>query len=358
MNAFVFPVLTDQTWGVLSLLLAGVISLWLLFQLRSRGHTVVETPVVDPPASAPEEMVSFATVIAAYESRRRSCEANRARIEGRLLELSEMRLESWEVCELRAFVSPTEVANLAATVGMPAESSWDAIVDAIRKAGSHSAAEFVRRRKGAEPFVPYREVLRDVAKKVGAKFAPKDLDATVEKAIITSSLEQALSRATPDQHAALIQQIDADTRKMGGLVAGAAGTVAVANLSGFGLYVAASSVVGAVTSAVGVTLPFAVYTGMSTTIATLIGPVGWLAIIIAAVTVAGSINYKKTIPAVMAIAQSRLRLIAERDQATWALIAEKDKLADAEANVAELAALVERMRAQGLNFVPRSSVPL
>jgi len=61
---------------------------------------------------------------------------------------------------------------------------------------------------------------------------------------------------------------------------GAATTLAAlgaAQASGFGVYLGATTALGFVSHAVGVTLPFAVYTGMSSTIAFLIGPVGFLA---------------------------------------------------------------------------------
>ncbi|WP_165750537.1 hypothetical protein [Cellulophaga sp. Z1A5H] len=49
-----------------------------------------------------------------------------------------------------------------------------------------------------------------------------------------------------------------------------------AQLSGFGVYLLASSTLGAITSVLGVTLPFAFYTGMSSAISFVIGPVGFL----------------------------------------------------------------------------------
>ena len=51
----------------------------------------------------------------------------------------------------------------------------------------------------------------------------------------------------------------------------------VANAAGFSIYGASSTALGFVTHAAGISLPFATYTGMSQTIAFLIGPVGWLA---------------------------------------------------------------------------------
>ena len=55
------------------------------------------------------------------------------------------------------------------------------------------------------------------------------------------------------------------------------GTLAGANFAGFGLYVMASTVVGGIASAIGLTLPFAVYTGMSSVLSVITGPVGWIA---------------------------------------------------------------------------------
>ena len=49
-------------------------------------------------------------------------------------------------------------------------------------------------------------------------------------------------------------------------------------ISGFGVYLMASTVLGGLTSVLGITLPFAVYMGMSQMIALAIGPVGWLAL--------------------------------------------------------------------------------
>jgi hypothetical protein len=53
--------------------------------------------------------------------------------------------------------------------------------------------------------------------------------------------------------------------------------LSAAQASGFGVYMGATTALGLISHAVGVTLPFAVYTGMTSTIAFLIGPVGFLA---------------------------------------------------------------------------------
>jgi uncharacterized protein YaaW (UPF0174 family) len=57
----------------------------------------------------------------------------------------------------------------------------------------------------------------------------------------------------------------------------AIGTLAGANFAGFGLYVMASTFMGGITSVIGVTLPFAFYTGMSSVLSVVTGPIGWIA---------------------------------------------------------------------------------
>ena len=51
----------------------------------------------------------------------------------------------------------------------------------------------------------------------------------------------------------------------------------VAQASGFSVYLGATTALGFLTHAVGITLPFAVFTGMTSTIAFVIGPAGWCA---------------------------------------------------------------------------------
>ena len=56
---------------------------------------------------------------------------------------------------------------------------------------------------------------------------------------------------------------------------GTVGALALAEMSGMGLFIMASTFVGGLTSILGITLPFAFYTGMSSFLAFVTGPVGW-----------------------------------------------------------------------------------
>lgn len=53
-------------------------------------------------------------------------------------------------------------------------------------------------------------------------------------------------------------------------------TLGAAQASGFGIYLLATSTIGAISSTLGITLPFALYTTMSSAISLIIGPVGFL----------------------------------------------------------------------------------
>lgn len=57
------------------------------------------------------------------------------------------------------------------------------------------------------------------------------------------------------------------------------GIMTAARMSGFGVYLMASTVLGGLTSAIGITLPFGIYMGMSQAIALVLGPVGWAALV-------------------------------------------------------------------------------
>ena len=106
-------------------------------------------------------------------------------------------------------------------------------------------------------------------------------EAFLSQAIIIAALQRMKPR---ERMKFFEQQINASAMvrdaKIGGTtLTGPATTFALlgaAQASGFGVYVASTTALGFLTHAVGITLPFAVYTGMTSTIAFLIGPAGWL----------------------------------------------------------------------------------
>ena len=81
----------------------------------------------------------------------------------------------------------------------------------------------------------------------------------------------------------------------------------LAQASGFGVYLAATTALGFLTHAVGVTLPFAVYTGMTSTIAFVIGPAGWIGAGLWAAWRLTGPEWKRLVPALLYIAATNAR---------------------------------------------------
>lgn len=90
----------------------------------------------------------------------------------------------------------------------------------------------------------------------------------------------------------------------GSSLAGPAATLTLlgaAQASGFGVYLAATTALGFLTHAVGITLPFAIYSGVTSTIAFLIGPVGWLSAGVWGAWKLTATEWKSLVPAIVYI---------------------------------------------------------
>lgn len=88
-----------------------------------------------------------------------------------------------------------------------------------------------------------------------------------------------LEQLSPEQRQKLVMEmrrVPDDPRLESLLLSGSVMTAA--KMSGFGVYLLASTILGGLTNALGITLPFAIYMGMSQTIALILGPVGWAAL--------------------------------------------------------------------------------
>ena len=139
--------------------------------------------------------------------------------------------------------------------------------------------------------VGYEFLLRETCKKLTIGRFGVDSIYLLEVYLYEKVIVQALSAMAADErHAFLTRQIDLSnlygttfeaSKSMSspgvGGPATTLGALAAAQASGFGVYLGATTAFGFVSHAVGVTLPFAAYTGMTSTISFLIGPLGFLA---------------------------------------------------------------------------------
>jgi uncharacterized protein YaaW (UPF0174 family) len=299
-------------------------------------------------------MVSFAEVREEYERRVSNWHAESKILAKQQVDLDALDYRSLNANEVLNHATSDERINLATILGIAADSSSDVMIDALRKAGSHSVTSLVR---GSH--VPYEEVVKDVAIKLGAKppiTATTAVD--LERLAISAAFDSMLSKSSPEQRKVILAEIASKQGQSSTDVMTAAGGLALANLSGFGLYVAASSALSAITGAIGLTLPFAVYTGMSSILAAITGPVGWVTLLSAAIYKMGSTDYKKTIPGVIAISSSRARLIADREEKLERLEKQRHQLEIRTYALQDLRAFLERMRESGPDHrVPKASVP-
>lgn len=108
-------------------------------------------------------------------------------------------------------------------------------------------------------------------------------DQEIESAVVEKLFKKMIDKASPEQRQQILMEFDRHTDdpsvagvlKTGGSIAGG---MLLARMSGFGVYLMASTVLGGATSALGITLPFAAYIGVSQAIALLLSPIGWVAL--------------------------------------------------------------------------------
>jgi uncharacterized protein YaaW (UPF0174 family) len=133
----------------------------------------------------------------------------------------------------------------------------------------------------------WKQVVTDVADRIGINWSEilngrkwDDLSTQeIENAVVLKQFKNMLEQLTSEQRQQImtdLQRESDDPHFENFLLTG--GGMLAAKMSGFGVYLLASTVLGSITGALGITLPFAVYMGVSQTIAFILGPVGWAAL--------------------------------------------------------------------------------
>lgn len=133
----------------------------------------------------------------------------------------------------------------------------------------------------------WKQIVTDVADHVGINWSEilngrswQDLSAQeIEAAVVVKQFQHMLEQLEPEQRQQILMELqrESDDPHLEGLLLGG-GAMLAAKMSGFGVYLLASTLLGSLTGALGITLPFAVYMGVSQTIAIVLGPVGWTAL--------------------------------------------------------------------------------
>lgn len=161
---------------------------------------------------------------------------------------------------------------------------------------------------GCEP--GYREIVEHIAQHLHVSYSKYTFISDLEIKISQKVLETVWEKMTPKQR----EEMEAELKKAaqqydktGSLVTSGSifATLTAAKLSGFGIYLLSSTALGALTGAMGIALPFAVYMAMSMAIKTIIGPVGWIGATLLALWQSGESNKERLIPAIVYICMLR-----------------------------------------------------
>lgn len=126
----------------------------------------------------------------------------------------------------------------------------------------------------------YNQVLDKLIKKKNLNIDSTDTIQQKEEKILLYKFKKFVDNLSPEEKEKFETEIQKYAKENGigkdqVLSVGAISTLAIANLSGFGLYLMASTIVGGLTSILGITLPFVFYTSMSSVLSIITGPIGW-----------------------------------------------------------------------------------
>lgn len=142
----------------------------------------------------------------------------------------------------------------------------------------------------------YKQIVTDVADQIGIDWESclngRDWhelpEQDIENAIVANMFDMCLNSMGQEDRQKMAENLKLDDDTLEGILTKqvpVAVLMAAGKLSGFQIYLMATTAVGAVSTAIGVTLPFALYTALTSGIKVLLGPVGMLAL-------AGSIAYQ------------------------------------------------------------------
>lgn len=186
------------------------------------------------------------------------------------------------------------------------ESTIDSIIDSFWWNCQNTAYYYL----GYRP--TYLDIIRKVADHLKVAYLANDVPSQIEIAIAQKTLQKLWERLTPLQRKEMEEQWRTAAQgfdKTGSVFASGSifATLTAAQLSGFGIYLLASTSLGAITGAIGIALPFAVYTTMSSAIAAIIGPVGWLGAGLFTLWALNEPNHTRLVPAILYVCMLRAR---------------------------------------------------
>lgn len=175
--------------------------------------------------------------------------------------------------------------------------------DAIRSAGSWTLGETRT----------YPAVIRGLAEKLDVKVASAAGTREIESALVAHLWHRTEEKLSPADKQELHRKVEEEARKHGKTIVGElgiAGVLGAAQLSGFGVYMLGSTLLG------GLGLGFGVFTALSSFISFAIGPPGWILLGLGTLINLTGPNYKKILPVAILVATGRAELVEKEIEAT------------------------------------------
>lgn len=230
--------------------------------------------------------------------------------------LDVLRAPAWTELDLNAFLdslSGVELSSLRTAVKLDQANAAQAGVAEIKKQlHKHSNHLFARQLNSADN-IQYHDKVKWVARKAGVHDEVIESQSTfvIERELSKKLFSDLWDKLNQEQRKQLLAQLDptgsikdvAGTVALGGSAALALLSATV-SMSGFAFYTAMSIAISQLAAAFGITLGIGAYTGMSSLVAFLAGPVGWAIAAVAGaagLAVAGRADLQATTAAVLQI---------------------------------------------------------
>lgn len=222
----------------------------------------------------------------------------------------------FSLLQLLSMANEEERAGLEKFVGTSFESPEQFDLT-VRKKATHDIRSLIKRIKGVEKefsIASYSDMLDLVGNKLKLKREGR-IDRDFEAHLVKTAFDKMVESMDEKDRKLLEHEIakyaDAHLGKKNLTFALSSSGLVAANLGGFATYTMASSLLAGVSSSLGVGLPFAAYTTLSSALSAVMGPIGIITLGSWGLHKITSPNIKVTILTVLAVASIRERLMFE-----------------------------------------------
>lgn len=149
----------------------------------------------------------------------------------------------------------------------------------------------------------YFEILKKVSSKLQIPIEDKDTVLELGEKITQKTFSDIVDGLSEEQRKELEAKLLEEAQSLGIDVGSASifTVLAAGGLAGFAPYLLVTSTVGLLSGIIGITLPFGLYTMLTTGVSYLLGPVGWIGASIFAISRYKKMNMKKLVPAIIFI---------------------------------------------------------